>query len=57
VGETVPSELTDKVCSGPSRCGSATAWTEGVDLGPIVNDRQLRRVHSYTEVGVGEGER
>jgi aldehyde dehydrogenase (NAD+) len=30
---------------------------EGVDVGPIVNDRQLRRVHSYTEVGLGEGAR
>jgi alpha-ketoglutaric semialdehyde dehydrogenase len=30
---------------------------ERVDVGPIVNDRQLRRVHSYTEVGVGEGAR
>jgi aldehyde dehydrogenase (NAD+) len=28
---------------------------EGVDVGPIVNERQLRRVHSYTEVGLGEG--
>jgi alpha-ketoglutaric semialdehyde dehydrogenase len=30
---------------------------ESVEVGPIVNDRQLRRVHSYTEVGVGEGAR
>jgi len=30
---------------------------EGVDVGPIVNDRQLRRVHSYTEIGLGEGAR
>jgi alpha-ketoglutaric semialdehyde dehydrogenase len=30
---------------------------EHVDVGPIVNERQLRRVHSYTEVGLGEGAR
>jgi aldehyde dehydrogenase (NAD+) len=28
---------------------------EDVDVGPIINERQLRRVHSYTEVGVAEG--
>ncbi len=27
---------------------------DGVEMGPIVNERQLHRVHSYTEVGVGE---
>jgi alpha-ketoglutaric semialdehyde dehydrogenase len=30
---------------------------QDVDVGPIINDRQLRRVHSYTEVGVAEGAR
>ena len=30
---------------------------EGVDVGPIINERQLRRVHSYTGVGVAEGAR
>jgi aldehyde dehydrogenase (NAD+) len=30
---------------------------DGVDVGPIINDRQLRRVHSYTGVGVAEGAR
>jgi len=28
-----------------------------VEVGPIINERQLRRVHSYTEVGVAEGAR
>jgi aldehyde dehydrogenase (NAD+) len=27
----------------------------GIDVGPIVNETQLRRIHGYTEVGVGEG--
>ena len=30
---------------------------ESVELGPIVNERQLERVHSYTDVGSGEGAR
>jgi aldehyde dehydrogenase (NAD+) len=27
---------------------------EGVEMGPIINESQLKRVHSYTEVGVQE---
>jgi acyl-CoA reductase-like NAD-dependent aldehyde dehydrogenase len=27
---------------------------EGVEMGPIINEKQLKRVHSYTEVGMGE---
>jgi len=27
------------------------------DVGPVVNSRQLRKIHEYTEIGVGEGAR
>jgi alpha-ketoglutaric semialdehyde dehydrogenase len=30
---------------------------EGVDVGPVINPRQLERIHGYTEVGVHEGAR
>ncbi len=26
-----------------------------VDVGPVINETQLRRIHSYTEIGKGEG--
>jgi len=28
---------------------------EGTDVGPVINEAQLRRIHEYTEVGRGEG--
>ena len=28
---------------------------EKVDVGPVINETQLRRIHSYTEIGKGEG--
>lgn len=28
---------------------------EQVDVGPIINEKQLNKVHSYTEIGKGEG--
>ena len=30
---------------------------EKVNVGPIINERQLERIHSYTEIGVSEGAR
>jgi alpha-ketoglutaric semialdehyde dehydrogenase len=30
---------------------------EDVDVGPVINEKQLQRVHGYTEVGVQEGAR
>jgi aldehyde dehydrogenase (NAD+) len=27
---------------------------DGVEMGPVINETQLQRVHSYTEIGVGE---
>ena len=28
---------------------------DGVDVGPVINETQLKRIHSYTEVGAKEG--
>lgn len=28
---------------------------EGIDVGPVINERQLRKIHSYTEIGQREG--
>ncbi len=30
-------------------------WDEGVDVGPVINQRALEKIHSYTEIGVDEG--
>ncbi len=30
---------------------------EGVDVGPVINEKQLQRIHGYTEVGLREGAR
>jgi acyl-CoA reductase-like NAD-dependent aldehyde dehydrogenase len=30
---------------------------DGVDVGPVINETQLRRIHRYTEIGVEEGAR
>jgi alpha-ketoglutaric semialdehyde dehydrogenase len=30
-------------------------WEEGVDVGPVINQRALDKIHSYTGIGVDEG--
>jgi aldehyde dehydrogenase (NAD+) len=30
---------------------------EDVDVGPVINEKQLKRIHGYTEIGVQEGAR
>ncbi|HEY8755178.1 MAG TPA: aldehyde dehydrogenase family protein [Candidatus Dormibacteraeota bacterium] len=30
---------------------------DGVDVGPVINESQLRRIHGYTEIGIEEGAR
>ncbi len=28
---------------------------DGIDVGPVINETQLRRIHGYTEIGIEEG--
>jgi alpha-ketoglutaric semialdehyde dehydrogenase len=30
-------------------------WEQGVDVGPVINQRALEKIHSYTEIGKDEG--
>jgi aldehyde dehydrogenase (NAD+) len=50
-------EFTDRLRTRAERLRVGNGLNEGVEVGPIVNKRQLQRVHSYTEVGQQEGAR
>ncbi len=30
-------------------------WEDDTDIGPVINERALEKIHSYTEIGKGEG--
>jgi aldehyde dehydrogenase (NAD+) len=30
-------------------------WEDGVDIGPVINETAVEKIHSYTEIGVDEG--
>jgi aldehyde dehydrogenase (NAD+) len=50
-------EFTDALRSRAEALRVGDGLRQDVEVGPIINDRQLRRVHSYTEVGTAEGAR
>jgi aldehyde dehydrogenase (NAD+) len=50
-------DFTDALVDRASRLRLGDGLVEGVDIGPVINPRQLERIHGYTEVGLGEGAR
>jgi aldehyde dehydrogenase (NAD+) len=53
----VLSEFTDTLVSRTRALRLGDGLDEGIDVGPIINESQLRRIHEYTEIGVQEGAR
>lgn len=47
--------FTSRLAERASKLRLGDGLVDGVDVGPIVNQKQLRRVHGYTEIGVQEG--
>ncbi len=48
-------ELTDKLVERTNALRLGDGLLPTTDVGPVINDDQLNKIHSYTEVGVGEG--
>ncbi|MDQ2959889.1 MAG: aldehyde dehydrogenase family protein [Candidatus Dormibacteraeota bacterium] len=51
----VLTEFTDTLVARAQALKLGDGLRDGVDVGPVINERQLQRIHSYTEIGVGEG--
>jgi aldehyde dehydrogenase (NAD+) len=48
-------DFTEHLTARTARLRIGDGLRDGVDVGPIVNEKQLRRVHGYTEIGTQEG--
>jgi aldehyde dehydrogenase (NAD+) len=48
-------EFTEALVSRTRALRLGDGLEEGIDVGPIINESQLRRIHEYTEIGVQEG--
>ena len=48
-------ELQKRLVAAAEKLRLGPGWEEGVDVGPVINQRALDKIHSYTEIGVDEG--
>jgi len=55
VQQGVYEELQKRLVGAAEKLRLGPGWEDGVDVGPVINQRALEKIHSYTEIGVGEG--
>jgi aldehyde dehydrogenase (NAD+) len=48
-------ELSSRLASAAESLRLGAGWEDGTDVGPVINKRALEKIHSYTEIGKGEG--
>jgi len=48
-------ELQKRLVAAAEKLRLGPGWEEGVDVGPVINERALEKIHSYTEIGKDEG--
>jgi len=48
-------ELQQRLVKAAEQLRLGPGWEDGVDVGPVINQGALDKIHSYTEIGVGEG--
>jgi alpha-ketoglutaric semialdehyde dehydrogenase len=49
--------FTAQLCERAAGLRVGDGLRDDVEVGPLINEKQLARVHGYTEIGVGEGAR
>src|SRR5215210_1935492 len=55
VHEGAYEELQKRLVTAAEKLRLGPGWEEGVDVGPVINRKALEKIHSYTEIGRGEG--
>jgi alpha-ketoglutaric semialdehyde dehydrogenase len=55
VHEAVYDELQSKLVGAAERLRLGPGWEDDTDVGPLINRAAREKVHSYTEIGKGEG--
>jgi len=48
-------ELQSKLVAAAEKLRLGLGWEDDTDVGPVINQRALDKIHSYTEIGKGEG--
>jgi aldehyde dehydrogenase (NAD+) len=55
VQEGVYDQLTSRLVAEAERLRLGVGWDEDTDVGPVINQAALEKIHSYTEIGRDEG--
>ena len=53
--ERVYDELTSRLVSEAEKLRLGVGWEEDTDVGPVINESALEKIHSYTTIGKEEG--
>jgi alpha-ketoglutaric semialdehyde dehydrogenase len=48
-------ELQSRLVKAAEKLRLGPGWEDGVDVGPVINQKALEKIHSYTEIGKDEG--
>ena len=55
VHRAVYEELQKKLVAGAERMRIGAPWEDDTQIGPVINETAVEKIHSYTEIGKGEG--
>jgi alpha-ketoglutaric semialdehyde dehydrogenase len=55
VEDGVYEELQSRLVAAAERLRLGVGWDDDTDVGPVINQPSLDKIHSYTEIGKGEG--
>ena len=53
--EKIYDELQKRLVEAAERLRLGPGWEDETDVGPVINEPSLEKIHSYTEIGEGEG--
>ena len=55
VHRAVYEELQRKLVAGAEKMRIGPPWEDDTQIGPVINETAVEKIHSYTEIGKGEG--
>jgi alpha-ketoglutaric semialdehyde dehydrogenase len=55
VHRAVYEELQRKLVAGAEKMRIGAPWEDDTQIGPVINETAVEKIHSYTEIGKGEG--
>jgi aldehyde dehydrogenase (NAD+) len=53
--EKIYDALQSKLVAAAERLRLGPGWDDATDIGPVINQAAVEKIHSYTEIGTGEG--